>query len=56
MVMNPGYDRKNINSGASAKDGIYAKSPRCDKGAHRSLIDTPFVTPWGKKQVWPLHI
>jgi len=29
------YDRKNINSGASTKDGIFAKSTRCDKGAYR---------------------
>jgi len=25
---------KNINSGASTTDGIFAKSPRCDKGAY----------------------
>ena len=30
-----GYGRKNINSGASTKDGIFAKSPRCDKGVYR---------------------
>ena len=30
-----GYDRKNINSGASTKVGIFEKSPRCDKGAYR---------------------
>ena len=35
MFMNLGYDRKNINSGASTKDGIFEKSPRCDKGAYR---------------------
>ena len=29
-----GNDRKNINSGVSAKDKIFAKSPRCDKGAY----------------------
>jgi len=26
---------KNISSGASGRDGIFAKSPRCDKGAYR---------------------
>jgi len=30
-----GNDRKNINSGASAIDGIFAKSPRCDQGVSR---------------------
>jgi len=32
MVMTLGNDRKNINSGASTKVGIFEKSPRCDKG------------------------
>jgi len=30
-----GNDRKNINSSAMAKYGIFAKSPRYDKGAYR---------------------
>ena len=30
-----GYDRRNINSGASTRDGIFAKSQRCDNGAYR---------------------
>jgi len=29
-----GNGRKNINLGASAKDGIFAKRPRCDRGAY----------------------
>jgi len=30
-----GNDRNNINSGASTKDGIFAKSPRCQRGVPR---------------------
>jgi len=36
MVMNLGNDWKNINS--SARDGIFAKTSRCDTGAHRGQV------------------
>jgi len=33
-----GNDRKNINPGASTKDRIFEKSPRCDNGAYRDRL------------------
>jgi len=29
------YDRNNINSGASARNGIFAETPWCGTGAYR---------------------
>ena len=43
-----GNDRKNINSGASARDGVFAKSPRCDNQGRTEVR--------GKKQVLRFHV